>query len=72
MNKTIQELEKAISDIHLKKIELTETSDLREYIKDSIDLGEVLAILDTEIDLGKFVEVVTVKDFLEMINSNDE
>ncbi|MEM1312659.1 MAG: hypothetical protein AAGF07_04310 [Patescibacteria group bacterium] len=69
---SLQNLEKALSELSETSIALDINSDLREYIKDSIDLGETLAILNLEIDLSKFKNVYTAAEFLNVVNQENE
>ncbi|MEI6728393.1 MAG: hypothetical protein WCK98_02000 [bacterium] len=65
---TIDNLQQALSEVldYTGKLEIT--TDMRNIIHDSIDLGEILAILGAEVDLEKYRNAVTAEDFLSIIN----
>lgn len=65
---TIHNLETALKQILESPVNLTPQTNVRQFIRDSIDLGEVLAVLDLEINLVNFKEVITVSDFLAVVN----
>lgn len=66
---TIENLRQCLGEAldYKGKIELA--TDMRNIIRDSIDLGEILAILEVEVDLEKYRNAITAEDFLRIINS---
>ena len=67
-NYNLDNLHKALSEVLDYSGNLELTTDLRNIIRDSIDLGEVLAILGVEVDLEKYRNAVTTEDFVKIIN----
>ena len=53
-----------------------DSTDLRQYLTDSIDVGELVAMLNQElelkIELADFKDIYTIRQVMELIKKKDE
>lgn len=66
---TLHSLNQALTQLHGRPITLLVQDPVREYVQDSIDLGEVLGILEAPCNLEPFARVQTAGEFVAVLNN---